>query len=178
MLNTHHPCVWKLSNCFAAWVAVFFSACFFCFHPQPIKTLWSAQRYSSAIHMSVLLLPKTKGRRLALVPCDACHLRLITIRWFGSSFLERWHHLCLRVMVTQFISTCQIITYEWNSSHEWNSFVGICNCWLNHPDFIHNWLRFHILFPYVTNELHSANKYLLNVFCIRHRTLCWTCFTW
>lgn len=100
MLNTHHPCVWKLSNCFAARVAVFFSACFFCFHPQPIKTLWSAQRYSGAVHMSVLLLPKTKGRRLALVPCDACHLRLITIRWFGSSFLERWHRLCLRVMVT------------------------------------------------------------------------------
>lgn len=156
-----------------AWL-YFFSVCFFCFHPQPIKTLWSAPRYRSAAHMSVL--PEKREGAVALVPCDACHLRLI-IRWFGSLFLERWHHLCLTVMVTVY-KYLSITTYEWNSSHEWNSFAGIYNCWLNHPDFSHNWLKFHILFPYVTNELHSANKYLLPVFCIRHRTVCWTCFIW
>lgn len=156
-----------------AWL-YFFSVCFFCFHPQPIKTLWSAPRYRSAAHMSVL--PEKREGAVALVPCDACHLRLI-IRWFGSLFLERWHHLCLTVMVTVY-KYLSITTYEWNSSHEWNSFAGIYNCWLNHPDFSHNWLKFHILFPCVTNELHSANKYLLNIFCIRHRTVCWTCFIW
>ena len=43
---------------------------------------------------------KQREDAVALVPCDTCHLRLIIIRWFGSLFLERWHHLCLRVMVT------------------------------------------------------------------------------
>lgn len=87
--GTHHPCVWKLSNCFPAWVAVFFSVCFFCFHPQPIKTLWSAQRYSSAVHTPVLLLPETKGRRcgsgaLWYVPSKTYHNKMVWILVSGK----------------------------------------------------------------------------------------------
>lgn len=61
-LKTHSPCVGKLSNCSLACVAVFFFF-LFCFHPQPVKTLGSAQSYSSAGHTAVLLLSETKGKR-------------------------------------------------------------------------------------------------------------------
>lgn len=114
MLNTHHPCVWKLSNCFPARVAVFFSVSTHSLlrHCEVLK--------DTAVLYTSVLLPETKGRRLALVPCDACHLRLIIIRWFGSSFLERCHHLCLRVMVTvyKYLSNYNI----WMKLKSWMKF--------------------------------------------------------
>lgn len=87
--GAHITLVFGSSATFPAWVAVFFSVCFFCFHPQPIKTLWSAQRYSSAVHTPVLLLPETKGRRcgsgaLWYVPSKTYHNKMVWILVSGK----------------------------------------------------------------------------------------------
>lgn len=97
--GTHHPCVWKLSV-FQLGLLYFFLFVF------SVST-HSLLRHCEVLRDTVVLYTrqfffflKQREDAVALVPCDTCHLRLIIIRWFGSLFLERWHHLCLRVMVT------------------------------------------------------------------------------